>query len=72
VLEFGRIHFGGLNTGRRRMNKETPDFMMAFFDYVPTEEKKLIPDLPAKKQETLKFTDNFTIFKVENQCKIII
>lgn len=46
------------------MNKEkklADDFMMSFFDY---NIEDIPPDLAAKK-DNIKYTDNFTIFKVE-------
>lgn len=47
------------------------DFLSAFFDDIHiVEEKKPLPDLPAKKQENIRFTDNFKLFKVDNnKCR---
>jgi hypothetical protein len=73
VLDFGLIHIGGLVTGGSIMSKQQGNFLEAFFDCAfVDEEKKTLPDLPAKKQDKLRFNDNFTLFKVEDQCKVTI
>ena len=55
------------------MSKQQGNFLEAFFDCAfVDEEKKTLPDLPAKKQDNLRFNDNFTLFKVEDQCKVTI
>lgn len=72
VLDFGPTHFGGLIIGKKIMNKEEideKDFMMAFFDCILVVPQKDLAD----KQDNLKYSDFFHIFKVgQNNEKRII